>query len=416
MKVSLVEQLAWCRQASNNLRIRPDTDRRALVLGMAAAIETAQASILDANRVDVIASIENGLSSTLVDRLTLSVSKLISMVEDMRRVATLPDPLGVIDIQEVRPSGLSISRVSVPLGVVGVIYESRPNVTTDIAALCIRSGNGVILRGGSETLTTNHALVLAMQGGMMDAQNALQFIDSPDRELIKQIICSDALIDVIIPRGGRELSQFCVKNATVPVIVGGAGVCHLYMDKTVRIQEAIAVILNAKTQRTSVCNALDTVLVHKERWLDAGVPLCNALVAKGVSLRVCASLLADLKHLGGAVCQSAKIDLGTEWLALTCNVVVVPALEDAAEHIAVYGSHSDGILSDDPEAIARFVTLVDSPAVFINASTRFHDGGEFGLGAEVAVSTQKVHARGPLGLASLTSSKWIATGNYLSRE
>jgi glutamate-5-semialdehyde dehydrogenase len=338
------------------------------------------------------------------------------MIRDIESVAGLDDPIGKHTSLGVQPSGLHVERVTIPLGVVGVVYESRPNVTTDITALCLRSGNAVILRGGSETLQTNRALTTAMCSALGQYSDAVQFVDDVSRERVRELICADKYIDVIIPRGGAALGRLCAEQGTVPVIIGGAGVCHIYLDKTVDADRALSVVVNAKTQKASVCNALDTLLVHEASMKSLGLQVCLALSDAGVTLHASDRAAAALADAGIPFVAGKTGDLETEWLSLDCNVVVIPGIDAAIEHIAEYGSHSDGILSDDPDAIARFIQDVDSPAVFVNASTRFHDGGQFGLGAEVAVSTQKIHARGPLGLDALTSYKWIAVGDYLARS
>lgn len=413
----LLENQLRAAKAAGRILGRLSGDVRAqLVRNVAAAVDAARGAILASNEIDVNTAEAAGLSASLIDRLCLSSAKLDAMISDISAVSTLSDPIGKTTCMGLQPSGLSVQRVSIPLGVVGVIYESRPNVTTDISALCIRSGNAVVLRGGSETLQTNRALAAAIRSALGQHHEAVQFIDDVSRDRVRELICADKYVDVIIPRGGASLGQLCAQQGTVPVIIGGAGVCHIYIDKTVTAERVIPVILNAKTQRTSVCNALDTLLIHKARLADIGMRVCQALSDAGVSLHADQSAAVELKSAGIPYVIATEDDFATEWLSLRCNVVVVVDIDDALEHIAEYGSHSDGILSDDPDAIERFIQEVDSPAVFVNASTRFHDGGQFGLGAEVAVSTQKIHARGPLGLDALTSYKWVAAGDYLVRS
>jgi glutamate-5-semialdehyde dehydrogenase len=390
--------------------------RAALVLAVADEVESRLDAILEANSIDVAAAEAAGMSAVLVDRLRLNMSNLAGMVADIKAVAALPDPLGKYLPMGIQPSGLHVERVTIPLGVVGVVYESRPNVTTDITALCMRSGNAVVLRGGSETLRTNHALSAAIRSALGEHRDAVQFINDDSRERVRELICADKYVDVIIPRGGAALGRLCAQHGSIPVIIGGAGVCHIYIDKAVDADRSVSVVVNAKTQKTAVCNALDTVLVHAASMKSLGCQVCRALSDAGVTLHASDRAAAALADAGIPFVAGKTGDLETEWLSMDCNVVVVPGIDAAIEHIAEYGSHSDGILSDDADAIARFIQEVDSPAVFVNASTRFHDGGQFGLGAEVAVSTQKVHARGPLGLEALTSCKWIATGDYLVRS
>lgn len=416
MDYFLENQLRAAKAAGRILGRLSGDVRAQLVRNVAAAVDAARCAILASNEIDVKTAEAAGLSASLIDRLCLSSAKLDAMISDISAVATLSDPVGKTAFMGLQPSGLSVQRVSIPLGVVGVIYESRPNVTTDISALCIRSGNAVVLRGGSETLQTNRALAAAIRSALGEHREAVQFIDDVSRDRVRELICADKYVDVIIPRGGASLGQLCAQQGTVPVIIGGAGVCHIYIDKTVTAERVIPVILNAKTQRTSVCNALDTLLIHKARLADIGMRVCQSLSDAGVSLHADHSAAVELKSAGIHYVIATEDDFATEWLSLRCNFVVVDDIDDALEHIAQYGSHSDGILSDDPDAVERFVQEVDSPAVFVNASTRFHDGGQFGLGAEVAVSTQKIHARGPLGLDTLTSYKWVAAGDYLVRS
>lgn len=416
MDQHLESQLRAAKVAGRTLGRLTGDARAALVLAVANAVESNCDTILESNATDVAAAEAAGMSAALVDRLRLNTSKLIGMVADIKAVAALPDPLGKQIPMGVQPSGLCVERVTIPLGVVGVVYESRPNVTTDITALCIRSGNAVILRGGSETLNTNRALTTAIRNALGPHSDAIHFINDVSRERVRELICADKFVDVIIPRGGAALGRLCAEQGSIPVIIGGAGVCHIYIDKTVTSERALSVVLNAKTQKTSVCNALDTVLVHQASMEMLGCSVCRALFDTGVTLHASDQAAIALADAGIPFVVGKAGDFQTEWLSMDCNLVVVANIDAAIEHIAEYGSHSDGILSDDPDAIARFVQEVDSPAVFVNASTRFHDGSQFGLGAEVAVSTQKVHARGPLGLDALTSYKWIATGDYLARN
>ena len=416
MDQHLESQLRAAKVAGRTLGRLTGDARAALVLAVANAVESNCDTILEANATDVAAAEAAGMSAALVDRLRLNTSKLIGMVADIKAVAALSDPLGKQIPMGVQPSGLCVERVTIPLGVVGVVYESRPNVTTDITALCIRSGNAVILRGGSETLNTNRALTTAIRNALGPHSDAIHFINDVSRERVRELICADKFVDVIIPRGGAALGRLCAEQGSIPVIIGGAGVCHIYIDKTVTSERALSVVLNAKTQKTSVCNALDTVLVHQASMEMLGCSVCRALFDTGVTLHASDQAAIALADAGIPFVVGKAGDFQTEWLSMDCNLVVVADIDAAIEHIAQYGSHSDGILSDDPDAIARFVQEVDSPAVFVNASTRFHDGSQFGLGAEVAVSTQKVHARGPLGLDALTSYKWIATGDYLARN
>lgn len=412
----LETQLRAAKVAGRVLSRLSGSARAGLVQDVARAVRSASAFILDANATDVAAAEASGMSPALVDRLRLNDAKLDGMIRDIEAVARLDDPIGKRTSMGVQPSSLRVDRVTIPLGVVGVVYESRPNVTTDISALCLRSGNAVILRGGSETLHTNRALTTTISKALGQYGDAVQFVDDVSRERVRELICADRYIDVIIPRGGAALGRLCAEQGTVPVIIGGAGVCHIYMDKTVDADRALSVVVNAKVQKTSVCNALDTLLVHQDCMNGVGTRICKSLSELGVTLHASGAASQALQDASIAFTLAKAGDFETEWLSMDLNVALVADIGAAIEHIAEYGSHSDGILSDDPDAIERFVQEVDSPAVFVNASTRFHDGGQFGLGAEVAVSTQKIHARGPLGLDALTSYKWIAVGDYLARS
>jgi glutamate-5-semialdehyde dehydrogenase len=327
----------------------------------------------------------------------------------------------VFDAAEL-PNGLRLHKLRTPLGVVGVIYEARPNVTVDIAALCLKTGNAAILRGGSDIARSVAAITGAIGAALERSglpATAVQSITDPDRELVRGLLRLDRYVDMIIPRGGGGLHRFCLENATIPVITGGIGVCHIYADATADVARAVPLIVNAKAQRPSVCNALDTLLVQRAAAPALLPAAAAALSAAGVELRCDQESLAILADAPGAagwrMVPAGPGDFGSEFMALILSVRVVDGLDEALDHIAAYGSHSDAILSEDAAAAARFVREVDSAAVFVNASTRFNDGGQFGLGAEVAVSTQKLHARGPMGLQALTTYKWVAAGEYSVR-
>jgi len=415
MDPSLLGQLKSARDASRSLGRLTGETRSALVLSMATSLMAARDEILSANALDVERAVANAAAPSMLDRLRLNSSQIGQIISDMQSVAALPDPIGKTLYTHQQAEGLSIRKVSVPLGVVGVVYEARPNVTTDIAALCIRSGNGIVLRGGSETIHTNKAMVDALKQGLAEHSDALQFINDTNRDRVIELITADQYIDVLIPRGGAALGRLCCERGTVPVIVGGAGVCHLFLDESAEPTGALEVILNAKTQRTSVCNALDTLLIHANVMANVGIAIASVLHVDGVCIHADDAAGVVLERHGVPYLPVTEADLATEWLGMHINLVVVDGISDAMSHIQRYGSHSDGILTEDPLSAERFVSEVDSPAVFVNASTRFHDGGQFGLGAEVAVSTQKVHARGPLGLEALTSAKWIVSGAYHCR-
>jgi glutamate-5-semialdehyde dehydrogenase len=320
------------------------------------------------------------------------------------------------------PNGLRLHKLRTPIGVIGVIYEARPNVTVDIAALCLKTGNAAILRGGSDIARSVAAITEAIGIALTRfgiPNDAVQSITDPDRELVRGLLRLDRYVDMIIPRGGGGLHRFCLENATIPVITGGVGVCHIYADATADLARSVPLIYNAKVQRPSVCNALDTLLVQRE-IAPALLPMvADSLGAAGVELRCDAESLAILADAPGAagwkVVPAGPDDFGSEFMALILSVRVVDGLDEALDHIAAYGTHSEAILTEDAAAAERFVREVDSAAVFVNASTRFNDGAQFGLGAEVAVSTQKLHARGPMGLRELTTYKWVATGDYSVR-
>jgi glutamate-5-semialdehyde dehydrogenase len=412
---------AWGRTARAAFEIlsRTESDwRDQAVLAIAGALEARRPGVVRANRKDVEAAHQAGLDQAFVDRLTLTEARLEGLSRDLHALAELPDPIGTVFDERTLPNGLRVRRQRVPLGVLGVIYESRPNVTVDVAALAVKTGNTVILRGGKETLSSNRALVEAVQAGLAEVElptGAVQFIDDPDRALVGEILRLNDYIDVIVPRGGEGLHRFCRQNATIPVITGGIGVCHLYVDETANLEAALPVIHNAKTQRPSVCNALDTLLVH-EPIAAAFLPrVVEKLAGAGVRFRAGPRAAALVEH--PSIEPAGPEDFDTEWLSLILGLKVVPDLEAALEHIRAHSTqHSDGILTEDPARAARFVRAIDSAAVYVNASTRFTDGAQFGLGAEVAVSTQRLHARGPMGLPELTTYKWVVQGDYTARE
>jgi glutamate-5-semialdehyde dehydrogenase len=373
--------------------------------------------ILEANRQDIALAEKQGLSAPLLERLSLE-KRLDGMLHDLTQIVHLPDPVGEeYDIKKL-PNSLHIAKCRVPIGVLGVIYESRPNVTIDIAALSIKSGNCALLRGGSEIGHTNRVWSDLIASSLVHAglpQHAIQCVASSDRALVKELLGLNDYIDLIIPRGGAALQQFCLEHTKIPVITGGIGICHLFVDATADSERSIQVILNAKTQRPTVCNALDTVLVHTAIAATFIPRMVHALAQAGVSFRL-DSIAA--RYVDNPCCTLATLsDWDTEWLSLILGVKVVSSLEEAITHIHTHSSkHSDGILTQDTQHAELFVKAVDSAAVYVNASTRFTDGGQFGLGAEVAISTQKLHARGPMGLQELTTYKWVVRGDYHFRN
>lgn len=409
------------RAASRLLsRMSADVKNRAL-LNIAAALESQQAPILKANQEDYAAAQKDGMNDAMLDRLLLDPKRLAGMAEDVRRVAALPDPVGESLDMNTLPNGLMVSKRRVPLGVIASIYESRPNVTVDISVLCLKSGNACLLRGGKESLKSNTALVNLIRDAIGQAgmtPEVVQFVDNTDRALVDVILGMKEHIDLIIPRGGTGLINFVKENAAMPAITGGVGVCHTYVDSAADLDKASNIIFNAKVQRPTVCNALDTVLVHSDVATKCLPLVANALAVAGVELHCDVRALSALGPNPGIEAMPAnEDDWGREFLSLTAAVKVVDSLDEALEHIETYGSgHSEAIITEDYSAAMRFLDEVDAAAVFVNASTRFTDGSQLGLGAEVGISTQKFHARGPMGLRELTSYKWVIMGNGQVRE
>ncbi|TXZ47876.1 glutamate-5-semialdehyde dehydrogenase [Vibrio cholerae] len=385
---------------------------------MADQLEAQSASILAANAKDIAQGREAGLSDAMLDRLLLNESRLQAIANDVRNVIKLNDPVGSEIDSRVLENGMSLARRRVPLGVVGVIYEARPNVTIDIAALCLKTGNAAILRGGKETFFSNMELVKVIQSALDKAglpAASVQYIEKPDRELVTQLLKMDDYVDMIIPRGGAGLHKMCKENSTVPVIIGGFGISHIFVDESADLDKSVAVIENAKVQRPSACNALDTLLVHQA----IAKPLLDKLIAKlnGKVAFVAEPKAKALMHAAAELRDAQAGDFDTEWLSYTLGVKVVQDVQEAIEHMREHNaSHSDAIMTNDLYNAELFVNTAGSAAVYVNASTRFTDGAQFGLGAEVAVSTQKLHARGPMGLEELTSYKWVGKANYLSRS
>ena len=380
------------------------------------ALTQKKETIFYANQQDLVYAKEKGLSEPLLERLTL-LNKLDGIIADIQQVINLPDPINEEREERILPNQLRLTKHSTPIGVLGVIYESRPNVTLDISALAIKSGNCALLRGGSETLHTNCVLIKIIQDALVSAglpQDAIQLIASADRAQVKELLQLHEWVDLIIPRGSATLQNFCRENSTIPVITGGIGICHLFVDESAQLERSLEVIANAKIQRPTVCNALDTLLVHEKIAAHFIPQLIEKLSQQGVTFRL-DTLASQLVH--DPSCSPAGADdWDTEWLSLVLGIRVVKNLQEALAHIHSHSSgHSDGILTENKQHIEIFVKQVDSAAVYINASTRFTDGGQFGMGAEVAISTQKIHARGPMGLKELTSYKWVVEGDYQVR-
>ena len=390
-------------------------DKNRVLLNLAGLLRSDQADVLSANLSDYQEAKSDGMDESLLDRLLLTSERLNGTADEVQRVAELTDPIGEVIETHSQPNGLITSRRRVPLGVVGSIYEARPNVTVDIFGLCLKSGNACILRGGKETIRSNTALVSMLRKALSDAgvtTDAVQFVDNPDRALVDHLLKMNEYIDLLVPRGGASLVKFVAENATMPAVTGGIGVCHTYVDRAADLKMAAEIVHNAKVRRPSICNALDTVLVHSEIAAD-GLPLiAKELTASGVELHCDNRALSILgPDAPGLTMPANEDDWGKEFLSLTAAVKVVDSLDDALEHIETYGSgHSEAIITEDDAAATRFLDEVDAAAVYVNASTQFTDGGQFGLGAEVGISTQKFHARGPMGLKELTSYKWVIVG------
>ncbi|MCZ6539579.1 MAG: glutamate-5-semialdehyde dehydrogenase, partial [Chloroflexi bacterium] len=377
---------------------------------------------LRANEQDLDAAKQDGLDFQMLERMTLSDDRLKEMADAARNVAALEDPVGEILEQRTLPNGLNLKRVRLPLGFIGVIYESRPNVTIDIATLCLKSGNGVILRGGKECILTNTVLAGIVKDAIEGAgipREAVLFIESTDRAIVKEMLEMDDVIDLMIPRGSADLVNFVGQNARMPAITGGVGVCHTYVDAYADLDDALAIVVNAKVQRPTVCNALDTVLVHQAVAREFLPKLASELGAHDVELRADGRAMSVLDAIAGGarVIPARSDDFGTEFLALIASVKIVDSVDEALDHIAEYGSgHSEAVVSGDTEVVERFLNEVDAGVVFANTSTRFNDGAVFGLGAEVAISTNKLHARGPMGLKEITSYKWKVRGQGQVRQ
>ena len=412
----LEEEGRAAKAASKKLAFLSTEVKNRALLNIADALIDKLNEILIANKIDYEKAKASGMSEAMLDRLMLSPSRLDGMAQDVRTVAALPDPVGEEFEIRTLPNGLQISKRRVPLGVIGAIYESRPNVTIDISSLCLKSGNAVILRGGKEAINSNRALARVAQEACDQAGvpwGAIQFIESTERSLVKHMLKMKGIIDLMIPRGGADLIKLVSDNAAMPVVTGGIGVCHTYVDETANINKAVAIAYNAKVQRPTVCNALDCILVHNQ-IAQAYLPAIAREWAKaGVEMHCDKRTLTILKPIPALKLVAATDeDWGKEYLSLKAAIKVVDSLDEALEHIEKYGSgHSEAIVTEDHSAAMRFLHEVDAACVYTNASTRFTDGGQFGLGAEIGISTQKFHARGPMALKELTSYKWIIIGS-----
>ena len=410
MKEHVTKQARRAKKASRKLAWVSAEVRDAALLAMADALEARQDEILEVNAKEVAAYKEKNIRLNMLDRLTLTPKRIADMAEGIRQIVKLEDPISKFDFETLRPNGLKIRRVRVPFGVVGIIYEARPNVTADAIALCIKSANACILRGGSEAARTNKKIVDIMREAAIEKgipENSIEFISILDRDAVVVMCRLRKLIDVIIPRGGKGLIERVIEHSTVPVIETGTGVCHTFVDKTADFDMAIKICINAKVQRPSVCNAMETLLIHKDIAEEFLPKVAAALREKNVELRgdeACLKILPDMK-------AAIEDDWTTEYNALILSIKIVDDVDAAIAHINKYGTeHSDTIITRDADNAKKFQTLVDSACVYVNASTRFTDGFEFGFGAEIGISTQKLHARGPMGLDALTTMKYLVDG------
>mgnify|MGYP000887664076 CR=1 FL=1 len=411
LQTVLLEQGRRARAAARYLATAPTTVKNESLMAMADDLEAHIPELLQANRMDLDNGIRQGLSSALLERLTLNEARVKDMAQGLREIVALPDPIGEVLSMGRRPNGLEIGRVRTPIGVVGLIYESRPNVTADAAGLCLKAGNAILLRGGEEALASNRAIARIIAGAATRCgipEGAIQLVDSEEREAAVIMMKMNDYLDVLIPRGGKGLKQAVMENATVPYIMTGMGNCHVYVDEYADLEKACAIVLNAKVQRPSVCNAAETLLVHAAVAGDFLPTMIKQLEAAGVEIRACERSRAFVSQVKPAVPE----DWDTEYLDLILAVKIVDDIEEAIEHINIHGTgHSEAIVSQNYSNVRRFMTAVDAAAVYANASTRFTDGNVFGFGAEMGISTQKLHARGPMGLRELTTTKFIVYGD-----
>jgi glutamate-5-semialdehyde dehydrogenase len=415
--LNLTDMGKRAREAGYALASLTTAQKNAALLTIAELLEQNIPAILAANQLDLDAAYANGTDPIWIrDRLDLA-KRMPGIIADVRNVAELPDPVGEEFAQRTLDNGLLVKKRRVPLGVIGTIYESRPNVTVDIATLALKTGNTIILRGGSDVLNTNLELVRVLQMALEHHHipaDSIQYIASTDRKYVMDMLKLHQYIDMIIPRGGNSLHNFCRENSTIPVIIGGIGICHLFVDESANLDASLPVIHNAKTQRPAVCNALDTLLVHEKIAAEFLPCVVENLGKDGVVFKADANALKLLDD--DRVTLAGSDDFDIEWMGLTLGLKVVSGLDEAIDHIRQHSTqHSDGILTEDSHNAEMFLNAVDSAAVYVNASTRFTDGSALGLGAEVAISTQKLHARGPMALEELTTYKWIVTGDYTAR-
>jgi glutamate-5-semialdehyde dehydrogenase len=414
--MSVLQQAAQARGASIDLAAATRAEKDAALLLMADRLVERADDIVAANAVDVSNARSAGLSDSMIDRLALTAERVGAMADGLRRLAALPDPIGDVVRGSTLANGLELRQVRVPFGVVGIVYEGRPNVTADAAGICLKSGNAVLLRGSSSAGSSNAAIVSVLRKAVADAglpADCIQLLDSTSRDSVKELMRARGLVDVLIPRGGASLIKTVVEESTVPVIETGVGNCHVYVDEYADLDKALAIVMNSKTQRLSTCNTAESLLVNSA-IADSFLPLVlEELTAAGVTVH------GDprVRNYSDDVVAATEADWGTEYLSADISAAVVDSLEDALDHIRRYGTgHTEAIVSESMTATRRFAAGVDAAAVMINASTRFTDGGEFGFGAEIGISTQKLHARGPMGLPELTSTKYVVTGSGHTRR
>jgi len=407
----VAEKAKKAKAASRALANISTETKNAALFKMAKGLEAEAATLISENRKDLVEAGKKGLSAAMIDRLTLNPDRIKAMADGLREVAALPDPVGEITRMWRRPNGMEVGRLRVPIGLIGIIYESRPNVTADSAALCLKSGNGVLLRGGSEAVHSNAAIAAVLNRAGAEAgvpDGAVSFIENPDRACVMEMLKMNRYVDLIIPRGGEGLIRMVSENSTIPVIKHDKGVCHIYVDKDADLQMASDICFNAKVQRPGTCNAMEALLVHRDLANTFLPAMLKRFLDAHVEIRGCARTQQVLPGITSAT----EADWDREYNDLILNVKVVDSMEDAMDHIAAHGSqHSEGIVTKDYEKAHRFLREVDASAVFVNASTRLNDGFEFGLGAEIGISTTRIHARGPMGLEELTSTKFIVLGN-----
>jgi glutamate-5-semialdehyde dehydrogenase len=424
MSVNVLDMAQRARKATRHIANASTAQRNRALQRIAELLQdpAEQAAILAANQVDMANAQSAGLRASLQDRMLLNPQRLNAIANDILTVISLPDPVGEIFENGVLPNGLRWHKVRVPLGVVAVVYEARPNVTFDVATLCLKSGNAAILRAGKEIVHSSNAIVQLLQRALADVglpADALQAITDPDRGLVEQLLKLDKYVDVVIPRGGAALHRFCVENATMPVIVGGIGIVHAYIDGTANPQYVRDIVVNGRVQRPSVCNSLDVILVERAAAQQMVPIVVDALATHQVEMRCDADVLAIMQaqpHPTATLVPMGPDDYDTEYMALIATIHVVDGVDEAIDHIADHGGHTEVIISQHQESIDEFVRRVDATAVMVNASTRFNDGGQLGLGAEIAISTQKLHVRGPMGLRELTTYKWVVQGDGTVRK